>query len=44
MPMARGGRGFLVAKHFMSNQEAYQTGDSGADNYISISSTNMEAR
>ena len=29
MPMARGGRGFLVAKHFMSNQEAYQTGDSG---------------
>ncbi len=43
MPMAPGG-GFLVAKHFMSNQGAYQTNDPQADNYISISSTNAEAR
>ena len=43
MSMAPGG-GFLVAKHFMSNQGPYQTNDPGGDNYISITSTNTEAQ
>lgn len=34
------GGGFLVARHFMPNYGIWQTGDPGADNYISITSSN----
>ena len=43
MPMAPGG-GFLVAKHFMSNQGLYQTSDPKDDNYITIESSNPSAK
>ena len=43
MEMVPGG-GFFVAKHFMSNQGAYQAKKPKADNYITITSTNPKAR
>ena len=43
MPMVEGG-GFLVAKHFMSNQGLYQTSNPEQDNYITIRSSNHAAK
>ncbi|MEE9279270.1 MAG: DUF3604 domain-containing protein [Myxococcota bacterium] len=43
MPMLSGG-GVLVARHFMTNAGAYQTDDPAADNYVSIRSSNSDAR
>jgi hypothetical protein len=43
MSMARGG-GFLVARHFMSNQGLYQTSNPEGDNYVTIKSSNPTAR
>jgi hypothetical protein len=43
MEMVPGG-GFFVAKHFMSNQGAYQTSNPKADNYITIQSSNPDAK
>lgn len=50
MPMAEGG-GILLAKHFMSNQgnpasrtTVYQTDDPAADSYVTVKSSNPDAR
>ena len=43
MEMVPGG-GFLVAKHFMSNQGAYQATKPSFDNYITIQSSDGDAR
>ena len=43
MPMRPGG-GFLVARHFMSNQGLYQTSNPDQDNYITIEASNPSAK
>lgn len=43
MPMKPGG-GFLVARHFMSNQGLYQTSNPDQDNYITIKASDPSAK
>jgi len=43
MPMSPGG-GFLVGRHFMSNQGLYQTSNPDQDNYITIQASSSSAR
>lgn len=43
MPMVPGG-GILVAKHFLADHPPFQTDDPAADNYVSVQSSNPNAR
>ncbi len=43
MPMLAGG-GVLVAKHFMADHAPFQTGNPQGDNYVTISSSNPNAK